>query len=559
MLVQPQPQTQADSSQLNHGELRGLEELLSVCAEYEKQLDSERCPRTSPSSHGNRIKTNGSLPRDKPSSPDVPFRECSVGVNGASESMNGNTSPAMRHHPNSFSLPRLKNHSEGIPSPPEGGTSPRNKIRTNLFCYDKRGVGAASSPGLGSASLNGKLLDRSDPNSVNGSLSSVPDSFGTTSVDGFTTASFSRVQLMATVMNGNHGSAPVQETKGFASVSNPPRPPACTVTSVHGNFPFASNNTPCVSSTTVLSLAVINSSSSSYHRNQTFLTSDPQQFYPPVPAAPLVSSESESSVSSPSPANSVKRAVPPTSQGTAGDRTSTTSSREELLRTAASLKARIQQIEKKATEVVQEVEVERALLLAELSEEREVLSREEQKLLALQKREEREREEMIRKRKEVEDTWKRMEAAEAAARKERDAVSNSPEEDEERQRKIRQFEEVADVERRTFEDLEFHLLETEAVRETEREEAAREAKLLEERSQARRWEVAALIRQQTEMVRAARKETAALENERRQLISEVDQIRSLIPRPPRISSCAKDENTDLDKVLSLIRALKYHE
>lgn len=70
-LFQEPPKCESNSSRIMDVDQLGLDEILALCSEYEKQVQLEKC--TKPVQ--NRIKTNGSLPREKrlnsPSSPAV--------------------------------------------------------------------------------------------------------------------------------------------------------------------------------------------------------------------------------------------------------------------------------------------------------------------------------------------------------------------------------------------------------------------------------------------------------------------------------------------------------
>lgn len=196
-------------------------------------------------------------------------------------------------------------------------------------------------------------------------------------------------------------------------------------------------------------------------------------------------------------------------------------------RRVSDIKRRAMDLDTQEEEAVRELEMERALLEGECQALLESQRKEQEKLRALKQREcdMIEGAELAREKEDenINIARLRLEAVEQELHRLESSLDMQPEGSPERDnfiRLIKHQQEVVESEKKIFEDLEFQQLEHEAHREEEREQVVREQGRLEMQCLAREMEIKELDGQKEELRLMIAKETCALQLERQKLMTD---------------------------------------
>ncbi|XP_039281254.1 pleckstrin homology-like domain family B member 1 isoform X3 [Nilaparvata lugens] len=228
--------------------------------------------------------------------------------------------------------------------------------------------------------------------------------------------------------------------------------------------------------------------------------------------------------------------------------------RNDLLASLTQLKAKITDIEQQQEELMREAEIEQALLGGEWRAQNEKLSADEKKLAAL-------REKVQNCDKEMEICAAKQAERQAHSRKvleQQQAILNTLElqlqnnKDEELRpdllESLRQQQELLDAEKKSFEDLEFSLLEEEACWLSRREEVGREASEAAARCGERRGRLQALEGQRQAAETQAAASAHQLQLQRLQLLRHIEEARSRLMLLDQHRDSKKQSQDDLDRI-----------
>ncbi|XP_066993440.2 pleckstrin homology-like domain family B member 1 isoform X2 [Anabrus simplex] len=487
-----------------------LEEILNMCAEYERQVQSERQskPPTTPTIHQNRIKTNGSLPRDKR----LPSPSSTSGCMSASEdelaeiftfdlssaaclspSVNSPTPTVITDPPRvgpQISAANSNNSPAGvIRSPYENVVigspgsitypqSPRTRIKT--IPAPTREVCEV---------FENRLALSSDYDFVNSLPRSKQQNKATQSMDPSGVSnnrSASDAKIAASNQKAN------SENKFILPLENgsPTKPCDQTVTpKMNGEV---KDRTSADSELSVQESVVDGSSPAEHSKN----TLEPKR--------------------------------PPRRKSSRDEGESLRKERGKLLATLSGIKRKITEIEQQEEELLRGLEVERALLDGEWQAQRDKLATDEERLCSLQARVEQLDQDMeFSRQREVQrqtDCRLKLEAADGElSRLEQEVISaaGNPEKQKEVADKLQHQHDILEAERKLFEDLEFRHLEEEASCLARREELQRELTDICVRVEDRRVRLHELEQQRVEIAQGATQESRSLE---RHLINQLNRL-----------------------------------
>ncbi|XP_076060048.1 uncharacterized protein LOC143036506 isoform X4 [Oratosquilla oratoria] len=209
--------------------------------------------------------------------------------------------------------------------------------------------------------------------------------------------------------------------------------------------------------------------------------------------------------------------------------------KNEALHSVTDLKRSITDLEIQEDEALRELEMERALLDAELASQREKLLAEEQKLSLLLMQYEEKEDKWERERQSnitaIEECRKRLEVAEEeleTMESKNENFCGTTDEETEMLETLKAQHEAVEAERKAFEDTEFHQMEAEVQRESEKEELNKE--ISETREKVKIWQerISELEQQMAEITDCVRNDTEKLERERQTLLSKMGKERGRV-------------------------------
>ncbi|CAG0886873.1 unnamed protein product [Darwinula stevensoni] len=456
-----------------------LDEILRMCAEYEKQCllhqtqaELKKCPPASASPPSSRIKTNGSLPREKKmasaedlngyeeeQNPASPLRSPHLSLSNGDVSVPVPRSPYENLSP--FGSPM---NTLGYPG------SPRTRIKTTLLKD-----GGHSSPG----EKPSKLGDFEQEFRLSEAILSSPE----------------------TTLNGDAT----------------PDTPACHMPNGHIGGDMVNGHTSADEKHKAQVMRVHYTDRAQYRdMRETSPTRVAVMKNLPQPQTAVVIS----SMTCPQENGSVSNE----------DVAKLETDRRAIIRSVSSLKCQIQELEEQESETIRELELERALLTGEYAEEELRLMEEEEKLKHLCHQqaaaEIEEQKEHERMRQQMESARTRLQEAETELREMEHSIREFKGSTDDETRILQQIKtqhERLEAERRAFEDIEFHHLEAEAHSETEREELNLEISQLENSIEERKRGLRSLLKQQEDMITLVKQETGKLETQRQDLLQILNQ------------------------------------
>ncbi|KDR07384.1 hypothetical protein L798_03213 [Zootermopsis nevadensis] len=232
--------------------------------------------------------------------------------------------------------------------------------------------------------------------------------------------------------------------------------------------------------------------------------------------------------------------------------------RGKLLATMSGLKRKVADIEQQEEELLRELDMERALLEGEWQAQSEKLLQEEERLSVLRERVARLDEEMERRharelrrqaevKRRLEATEREIHSLEQEAAK--CASSGNGERDRELTEALRQQHELLEAEKKAFEDLEFRQLEEEAGWLAGREELQRELVDMAARVETRGLRLRELEQQRLEIAQSAQEESRATERQLLDCLRRLEEVRRFLPMTLDVRSDRKQSSQDdLDRI-----------
>ncbi len=195
---------------------------------------------------------------------------------------------------------------------------------------------------------------------------------------------------------------------------------------------------------------------------------------------------------------------------------------QNQLQTVSSLKRRLNDLEVKETEDIDQLELERSLLNAEFDSETQRLSKAKMKIAVLKHKE-------ARLSGIYDELQKEFESKKVSAKTKIDQLEETLETlDETQEDEVTQTLEQLEVEKKSFEDMEFQQMEEATHKETEREELLAEIGDLERQVDKIEHHLVEINDQQKEMLANVRQETELLEHQRELLIRDLKEVNNFL-------------------------------
>ncbi|XP_049950231.1 pleckstrin homology-like domain family B member 1 isoform X2 [Schistocerca serialis cubense] len=534
-----------------------LEEILNMCAEYERQAQSERQAKlpTTPTLQQNRIKTNGSLPRDKrltsPGNPpngtmpddygpDVFTFDVTNNIITGFSSVNSPSSPYNNSNPNyvandpqmctSTSTPVTSCMPNKRTTPANGNTfspyenvvipspgsvvypqSPRTRIKTIATTKDHN-----ISREMEDTAEN-RLALSNDYDFVS-SLSQIQNY-----QNGTVPQTANQAEANSKIMSSNieEGQKPFERDKFILPLENgcSDSSPADSVDMhVHKEQPnFSNQNGEARDNVSEMEKNMSLDNKTDIPRTDRSSSHAFTQFNQRNNEADRTEKESQ---------------IQQQRRTTKDEGDALRKERSKLLASMSGIKRKITEIEQQEEELLRELELERALLDGEQQSQTEKLLQEEDRLVAVESRMveldhimERTQEEELKRQAECQ---RRLDEIDREVRRLNDeaTVCTDIERHKELSEKLKQQHDLLDSERKMFEDMEFHHLEEEASCLARREELQRELTEVYTRIEARRCRMRELDQQRLEADRAAQDEGDQLEQQLLQHLRLLDEGRS---------------------------------
>ncbi|KAG8236704.1 hypothetical protein J437_LFUL017159 [Ladona fulva] len=198
--------------------------------------------------------------------------------------------------------------------------------------------------------------------------------------------------------------------------------------------------------------------------------------------------------------------------------------RGKLLVALAAIKRKINDIERQREEALRELEMEQALLEGELSAVTVRVQEEEAMVKKLSKELNYFEKKTIEER---ELTYSQMSESQTRVEEANDEIisNKDPDKVEALREQLKHHQEILEAERKTYEDMEFHQLEREASWEVSREELSRDLSEVESRLKSRRHRMDQLERAREQAALAAEEESMKLKAQQELLVSRLDEGR----------------------------------
>ena len=183
------------------------------------------------------------------------------------------------------------------------------------------------------------------------------------------------------------------------------------------------------------------------------------------------------------------------------------------LATVSRLKKKLNDLELRETEEINQLELERSLLNAEFDSETQKISKAKMKIALLRHKETRLSGFYEELQKEFR---KKLNEAQSRISTIQEALERSPENN------VQLLREQLEIERKKFEDMEFNQMEEAAFKETEREELLNEIKDLDKQVEDHENQINEIDQQQKDLLKSVRQETQVLELQRKKLTQELN-------------------------------------